>query len=214
MHKEPRNDVSGLHVITTKVRKRKRDHEDVASAAALCGARIIQFRDKDMNDDDFKRKAECLRDIAHDAGAAFIINDRANIAEEIGADGVHVGQSDEDVVAIRLRVSESMIVGASAGSVAEAIAAEKDGADYIGAGPVFYTGSKEDAAKPIGLYELKKICESVELPVIAIGGINAENTLEVMKTGAAGVAVISAIAEASDMIAAVREMKRMCETKV
>ncbi|MFA5867655.1 MAG: thiamine phosphate synthase [Actinomycetota bacterium] len=191
-----------------------RSHNDIAVAAIRGGATMIQFRDKTMDDAIFEKEAERVGDIAKDAGVLFIVNDRVDIAKRCGADGVHVGREDTDIVAARTALGLDAIIGVSVSGREEALAAEAAGADYLGAGPVFETGSKDDAGRPIGLEEMAEICRSVILPVIAIGGITMANAADVMAAGAAGIAVIAAIAEAPDMTLAANDLRGCVERNV
>ncbi len=199
-----------LCAITVNNTKLGRSHDDVAGAAIMGGATMIQFRDKDLEDERFADEAKRVARMAKDAGVLFIVNDRVDIAAKCGADGVHIGQNDLDLGKARAIMGLDAIIGVSVSDKEEALAAEAEGADYLGAGPVFETGSKNDAGRPIGLNELAEICGAVILPVIAIGGVTKDNVKDVMDAGAAGVAVIAAIAEASDMTLAASELKRMC----
>jgi thiamine-phosphate pyrophosphorylase len=153
---------------------------------------MVQLREKTASGRDFYRLAVSLRRLTKRLGIPLIINDRADIALAAGADGLHLGQTDLPVEAAR-RVIGGGIIGVSAGNARQAVAAWRGGADYIGAGAVFPTPSKDDSGESIGLETLRGICAAVPIPVIAIGGICAENAPDVMRCGAAGIAVISAI---------------------
>jgi len=170
---------------------------------------VIQFRDKRMDDAEFAEAAARIGRIVRDLGALFVVNDRVEIAVAVGADGVHVGEGDTPVSEVRKRVPAGMMVGASARNYDEAMAMAVSGADYLGVGPVFPTGSKDDAAPAIGVDELARICRAVPQPVVAIGGINRQNLQQVIAAQAAGAAVIAAVAEAPDMVQATQELKRM-----
>jgi thiamine-phosphate pyrophosphorylase len=196
-----------VYVITASVPHLGRKPEDVAGAVARGGATVIQFRDKTMNDAEFADSAVRIITIARAAGVPCIVNDRVEIALEVGADGVHVGHDDADVRNLRKRISTGMIVGASATSYDEALEMYQAGADYLGVGPIFPTSSKGDATRPIGLSELARICRDVSLPVVAIGGISRENICQIADAGASGAAVIAAVAQAKDMTAATAELK-------
>jgi thiamine-phosphate pyrophosphorylase len=180
-------------------------HEELAEMALRAGIKIIQFREKRMPTKYMYETAKKIRKLTEDYSALFIVNDRIDIALAVHADGVHVGQEDMPAEAVR-EISKEMIVGVSAKNVDEAIRAEKDGADYIGAGPVFTTTTKEDAGKDIGLITLEEILKSVRIPVVAIGGINHDNAEMVLKTGCDGVAVISAIANSKNPEKSARDL--------
>jgi thiamine-phosphate pyrophosphorylase len=196
-----------VYVITAMLPHLGRDHYAIAEAAVRGGATVLQFRDKTMPDTEFAATASRILSIARKSGVPLIVNDRVGIAAAIGADGVHVGRGDAAVGDIRRALPPGMIVGASATGYDEAIAACDAGADYLGVGPVFSTASKADAAPPLGLGELARICRDVKLPVVAIGGINAGNLKSIVEAGAAGAAVIAAVAEAADAAAATAELR-------
>lgn len=198
-----------VYVITASVPELGRTHEDVAAAAIAGGADVIQFRDKMMPDNDFKKTAEKLLAMCGAKGVPLILNDRVEIAIEIGADGVHVGHEDISIADLRRRVPPEMIVGVSARNFDEAAALAGSGADYLGVGPIFATPSKTDASEPIAIDELRRICRAVRIPVVAIGGITAENLAQIVGTGAAGAAVIAAVSKQPDMTLATA---RLCET--
>lgn len=194
-----------VYVITTALPRLGRDHRAIAEAAVRGGATVLQFRDKTMSDAEFAATAKEILAIARRGGVPLIVNDRVKIAAAIGAEGVHVGCADAAVADIRR--SRGMVIGASATSYEEAMAACDAGADYLGVGPIFPTGSKADARPPMGLGELARICRAVKLPVVAIGGIHHGNLVKIAEAGAAGAAVIAAVAEAADMTAATAELR-------
>jgi thiamine-phosphate pyrophosphorylase len=202
-----------LYFITAGNNDLGRTHLDTAEAAALGGATAIQFRDKDMDDKEFERTALQVKNVSDRYGIPLIINDRSEIAVKIGAAGVHVGQDDLDAASVRALIGPDLVLGCSVTTADQARQAEKVGADYIGAGPVFPTGSKNDAAPPIGLDGLIEICRAVAIPVVAIGGITVGNINEVIETGAAGTAVIAAIAAAPNMKDAAAELLNRWEKK-
>ena len=172
-----------------------RSHEELAEMALRAGIRVIQFREKKKSTREMYEIAKRLRRITREYDAILIINDRVDLALAVDADGVHVGQDDLPPEVVR-EIFDG-IVGVSAHTVEEAKRAERY-ADYLGVGPVFRTRTKEDAREPIGIEGLRRIVEAVSIPVVAIGAINRDNVLEVLKTGVAGVAVISAIAGAEN----------------
>ena len=198
-----------LHVLTDEQLSRGRATVDVVRAALAGGATVIQLRDKTASTRRLIELGRALREITHEAGATFIVNDRADVALAVDADGVHVGQNDLPARAARRIVGAERVVGVSASSVAEAIQAERDGADYIGAGTVFATGSKPDAGAPIGLDGLAQIVRAVSIPVVAIGGVNSANAADCIAAGAVGVAVISAVVSAENVEAAARRLREV-----
>lgn len=185
-----------LCVISAESPKKIFGHLDIIRAALLGGAPSIQLRIKDKNTREFLELALEAKSLCDEADALFIINDRVDIALASGADGVHLGQDDLPYLKARELLGANAIVGISASNYDEAMAADELGADYIGFGPVFPTISKDDAAVPAGLAELKKVTTDTSTPVLAIGGIGPDNVDEVIAAGAAGIAVISAVANA------------------
>jgi thiamine-phosphate pyrophosphorylase len=197
--------VSGLYFVTTDVAHLERTHEGLAQAAIAGGARVVQFRHK-VADARRLEAARAVREICRREGVLFIVNDDAELAVEVDADGLHLGQSDlGGVAAWRERMPHGLL-GISVASVAEAREAVALGADHLGVGPIFATGSKDDAVEPIGLAGLARVREAVEMPLAAIGGISAENAASVLAGGADAICVISAIAHAHDPQTAARHL--------
>lgn len=177
------------------------------------GMTCVQLREKHMSDEDFLSEAREVSALCKHYNVPFIINDNVDVAIACGADGIHVGQSDEAATQVRARVGSSMIVGVSASSLEEAIKAEKDGADYVGVGAVFSTSTKADADY-LSMDELRAICETVNIPTVAIGGIHAGNIQLLQGTGIDGVAVVSAIFGADDSAAATAQLRTLAEKVV
>lgn len=161
------------------------------------GATFLQIREKDLDEAAFEKEAAELKQLCASYHTPFVVNDSVEIAMEIDADGVHVGQSDIKGRDIRSMIGENKILGISAGTVEEAVAAEKAGADYIGVGAVFSTSTKKNA-RNLTIEKLKEISESVSIPVVAIGGIGISNIMKLSGSGVDGVAVVSAIFAAED----------------
>lgn len=161
------------------------------------GATFLQLREKELDEDEIAREAAELQALCTRYRIPFVVNDSVEIALRAGADGVHVGQSDIRGRDIRAMLGPEKILGISAGTVEEAIAAERAGADYIGVGAVFPTGTKKNA-RPLTLERLREISGAVSIPVTAIGGIHADNLAELSGSGVDGVAVVSAIFGAED----------------
>ena len=176
---------------------------DVCKNVLEHGATFLQIREKDLDEGTFEQEAEELKGLCAQYHVPFVVNDSVEIAIDIDADGVHVGQSDIKGRDIRAMIGPDKILGISAGTVEEAQAAEKAGADYIGVGAVF--GTKE---------KLKEISSSVSIPVVAIGGINASNVEELSGCGVDGVAVVSAIFAAEDPGAATEHLKTLAAEMV
>lgn len=175
------------------------------------GATFVQLREKTLDEAGFLAEAIELKKICAKYNVPFVINDNVGIALAMGADGVHVGQSDMEAGAVREKLGPDKILGVSAQTVEQALLAEARGADYLGVGAVFPTASKDDAAE-VSKETLKAICEAVSIPVIAIGGITQENVGELAETGIVGAAVISAIFGQKDIKKATAELKSaVCE---
>ncbi len=200
-----------VYVITAAVPEMRRSHEQVVAEALRGGATAIQFRDKTMSDAEFTATARRILALTRAAGVPLIVNDRVAVAIAIGADGLHIGQSDGNVQEVRKMIPEGMLFGVSATTYEEAVAMDATGADHLGVGPVFATGSKGDASLPIGLAELARICRAVRKPVVAIGGIHHGNLAGVIAAGAKGAAVISVVTLAHDMSASTAELRRAWE---
>lgn len=182
--------------------------EQVVEEAILGGVSVVQLREKSLSYDDFLMSAKRIKKVTDKYGIPLIINDNVDIALEVHADGVHIGMSDGDIAAIRERVGKDLIIGASARTVESAREAEKKGADYLGVGAVFGTTTKKDA-KTISPELLKEIAGSVNIPVVAIGGVNKDNVSLLKGTGIAGIAVVSAILKENDKKAAAANLNAL-----
>lgn len=172
------------------------------------GMTYVQMREKGdpMTEDELLTEALALKALCEEYGVPFVIDDDVELAKKCGADGVHVGQSDMACVEARKALGERKVVGVSTQTVEQAVQAEKDGADYLGVGAVFPTGSKDDA-DDVSHDTVKAICEAVSIPVIAIGGISKDNVGQLAGLGLDGIAVISAIYAADDLKAATEDLK-------
>lgn len=175
-----------------------RDLNDIVVAAIAGGVTMVQFRAKSMADAAFQAMATDLLTRCRDRSVPFIVNDRFDLALAIGADGVHLGELDLPLDEARQRAGPSFLIGSSPKHLAQAQVARELGADYVGLGPIYATGSKDDAGAPIGLDGLAARIEAAKLPAVGIGGITVENATQVILAGADGVAVISAIQQAPD----------------
>ena len=180
------------------------------------GATFIQLREKNLDQDHFMEEALELKKLCAAYHVPFVINDNVEIAAKMDADGVHVGQSDMEAGDVRAKLGPDKIIGVSAQTVEQAILAEQRGADYLGVGAVFHTGSKADA-EDVSHETLTAICNAVKIPVIAIGGITRDNVTELSGSGICGIAVISAIFAQKDIVSATKDLKeqtlRMLENK-
>lgn len=181
--------------------------ENQVEKALQGGATFLQLREKSLDDDIFLAEAKEIQKLCKKYQVPFVINDNVDIALAIDADGVHVGQSDMEALDVRKRLGPDKIIGVSAQNVQQALLAQKHGADYLGVGAVFPTGSKDDA-EDVSFETLKAICQAVDIPVIAIGGITKENVSELKGSGICGIAVISAIFAQNDIKAATKELKK------
>ncbi|CVI67623.1 Thiamine-phosphate synthase [Eubacteriaceae bacterium CHKCI004] len=184
-------------------------YQDV-EAAIKGGATFIQLREKNLDEAHFLEEAKEIKELCKKYQVPFVINDNVDIALAMDADGVHVGQSDMEAGAVREKLGPDKIIGVSAQTVEQALLAEQKGADYLGVGAVFPTGSKDDAVE-VSHETLKAICEAVKIPVIAIGGISTGNVMELSGSGICGIAVISAIFAKPDIEAAAKELKEQME---
>jgi thiamine-phosphate pyrophosphorylase len=181
--------LNGVYLVTDRKLSKNRELEAV-QAACEAGVNVVQYREKELPFDKRVERAGEIAQVCAKYGVIFIVNDDVDAARACGADGVHLGQKDKGIEAAR---EHGMIIGISASNVEEAKAAEKIGASYIGFGPVFATGTKKDAAPPTGIKALKEAVGKASAPFFAIGGIDEGNADEVMRTGVAGLAVVSAI---------------------
>ena len=198
-----------LCVITDETPGRGRTHAEIAERAADGGADIIQLRDKSCGSRTLTRTGRTLREITRRSSTLFIVNDRLDVALACGADGVHLGQGDMPADVARQLAPPGFLIGVSVGTAEEACSAERQGADYIALSPTYSTVSKHDAGEGLGLELLREIRRKVSLPILAVGGIHRENVREVIRAGADGVAVISAVAGAPDITAAARDLKSL-----
>ncbi len=185
-----------------------RTHEELAEAVLKAGVKIIQFREKKAPTRYMVETARRIRKLCHEYDALFFVNDRIDVALASDADGVHLGQ--EDMPAAIAKELFDGLIGISAENEREAVQAERDGADYIGAGPVFETATKEDAGGAIGIEGLRRIVDAVSIPVVGIGGITKRNAQPVLQI-ADGIAVISAIAASGDPEREARELLAIVE---
>ena len=183
-----------------------RDLFSAVEEALLAGVTLVQYREKDGSGKDMLGKARKLVALCHKYNVPLIVNDRLDIALLSGADGVHLGQDDIPVAEARKLAAGNFIIGATAHNVGEALAAESAGADYLGCGAVFATTTKKDTV-PLGLDGLRAIRQAVHIPIVGIAGITTQNFDQVMRAGANGVAVVSAILSAQDITDAVTRLK-------
>ncbi|MDR2476592.1 MAG: thiamine phosphate synthase [Treponema sp.] len=197
-----------LYLCTDRILALGRSLEEAVEAAIAGGVTMVQLREKDASSREFYEIACAVRRITEARRAPLVINDRLDIALAVGAAGLHIGQSDLPLEAARKIAGNRLFIGVSAGTVEEALSAQAGGADYLGVGAVFPTGSKVDAGDAIGIERLAAICSAVDIPVVGIGGIGPQNAEAVIKAGAAGIAVISAILSQPDIQAAAEQLRQ------
>ncbi len=187
-----------LCVITDRGLSRGRSLVEVVGAAIRGGTQMVQFRDKELPDGEFYRQALKLRELTRQAGVLFIIDDRVDVALCVGADGIHVGEKDLPLEPVRELIGPEMILGASARTPHEVQKAHEAGADYLGVGAIFATRTKEDIVC-VGPERLTQLRSLATVPILAIGGITADNASHAILAGADGVAVISSVVGADDI---------------
>jgi thiamine-phosphate pyrophosphorylase len=200
-----------LYLVTDRGLARGRSTPEIVTAAVQGGTTVVQLREKDCSTREFIEQSLAIKEFLKDHGVPLIINDRVDVAQAVKADGVHLGQTDMPLGLAKKILGDSMIIGISAESLQDAIEAEKGGADYLGVSPIYATPTKTDTAPPLGLEGLREIRKAVGLPLVGIGGLTKENSVEVIRNGADGVAVVSAIVAADDPEAAARELKFVIE---
>ena len=196
-----------LYAVTDRAWLRGRTLIEQAEEALRGGATCLQLREKELDDGSFLREAQELKTLCGQYHVPLIVNDNVEIAMECGADGVHIGQHDAAADQVRQRIGPDMLLGVSAQTVEQAVKAEQDGADYLGVGAVFSTGTKPDA-DDVSFDTLKAICDAVSIPVVAIGGISQKNICALAGSGIDGVAVVSAIFAAGDIEQAAKDLRR------
>lgn len=202
-----------LYAVTDRAWLGARTLPEVAEEVLQNGATFLQVREKGLDHAAFLAEAGELKALAGRYHVPFVVNDSVEVALECGADGVHVGQSDIRGRDIRALIGPDKILGISANTVETALAAQRAGADYIGVGAVFGTTTKKDA-KNLSVEQLRAICDAVDIPVVAIGGIGAENLLQLRGSGVDGVAVVSAIFAQPDPGAAAKRLRALAEELV
>ena len=197
-----------LYLVTDRALSRGRATAEIVRAAVTGGVTCVQLREKHCGTREFLEEARALRVVSRALGIPLIVNDRVDVALAVGADGVHLGQQDMPLADARRLGPPGWIIGVSAESPADAIRAEKEGADYVGVSPVFATPTKADAAPPLGLEGLRNIRAAVKIPLVAIGGIHAGTARAAIRAGADGLAVVSAIVSADSPRAAAAILRR------
>ncbi len=202
-----------LYAVTDRYWLEGRTLYEVVKESLDGGVTFLQLREKDLDDETFLEEAKELQALCKEYKVPFVVNDNVEIALKMNADGVHVGQSDMEAGDVRALLGPDKILGVSAQTVEQALLAQERGADYLGVGAVFPTGSKDDA-DDVSHETLKAICEAVSIPVVAIGGIKASNVMELKGSGIDGIAVISAIYAQKNILEGTKELKKITEEMV
>ncbi len=194
--------IGRLHILTDTRLQQRFDHAELARLACAGGADVIQFRQKEGSVRERLGALKGVADVCSDANVSLIVNDQLDLALAVEADGIHLGQEDLPIEAVRqildLQDGPTLIIGATCTTLEQADRAVREGADYIGFGPVYETKSKANPALVKGLDGLAEVCRAIPIPVIAIGGITVERVQSVLDTGAHGIAVLSAVTMAPD----------------
>jgi thiamine-phosphate pyrophosphorylase len=198
-----------LYLVTDRGLARGRSNIEIVTAAVRGGTTVVQLREKDCSTREFIDQGLAIKEFLKDRGVPLIINDRMDVAQAIKADGVHLGQTDMPLVLAKKILGDSMLIGISAESLQDAVEAEKGGADYLGVSPIYATPTKTDTAPALGLEGLRQIRKAVNLPLVGIGGLNTETAADVIRNGADGVAVVSAIVAADDPETAAKDLKKI-----
>lgn len=197
-----------LYVVLDRKCQRGRSFLEIARAAIRGGADIIQLRDKELSAKELIQQGAPVRELTRQTGTVFIVNDRVDVAIALRADGIHLGQDDLSIEAAKKILGSQVLVGKSTHNLEQALEAEREGADYIGVGPVFATPTKP-SYPPVGLELVKEVSERIGIPFVAIGGIQAGNIKQVLDSGAANVAVVRSVAGAENIEESARELKRI-----
>ncbi len=200
-----------LYLVTDRGLARGRSTLEIVKAAVQGGVTCVQLREKKCSTLDFIEQARTVKDFLKVRGVPLVINDRVDVALAVEADGVHLGQTDMPLAIAKKILGGSMFIGISAESLEDALEAEKGGADYLGVSPIYGTPTKTDTAPALGLEGLRDIRKAVNIPLVGIGGLNPSNAREVIRNGADGVAVVSAIVAADDPGQAAAELKRIID---
>lgn len=202
-----------LYAVTDRMWTGKQTLYEQVEAALRGGVTCVQLREKELDEEAFLKEAIEIKALCHKYNVPFFINDNVHVAIRCGADGIHVGQEDMAASAVRSLIGDTMMIGVSVHTVEEAIEAVKNGADCLGAGAMFSTSTKPDAGV-LPMQTLADICHAVDVPVVAIGGLNKDNIAKLSGTGVDGVALVSAIFAAEDIENACRELYRISENMV
>lgn len=204
----------GLYCITAEKYSLGRDNITVAREMISAGVKIIQYREKEKNKKEKYIQCLRLREITKQNGVFFIVNDDVDIAIAVKADGVHVGQDDMPVEVVRSIVGKEMIIGVSTHSPSQALGAMRDGADYIGAGPLYPTKTKDNVCDAVGLEYLDFAVKNIAIPIVAIGGIKRHNLPDVLRRGAGCAAMVTEITSSPNIAETIKEVCRILESHI
>ena len=195
-----------IYPVTSEAFSAGRSNREVLEAIIQGGSQIVQFREKNRGPGELREEARWFRRVTRGAGILLIINDHLDIALEVEADGVHLGQSDMPLIEARRRGPE-LLIGVSCHNIDQALRAKKEGADYVNLGPIFPTKTKEQHSAPVGVELIEKGVSDLSIPFTVMGGIHRRNIDEVLRAGARKVAVVTAITQAKDMVYALRSLR-------
>lgn len=198
-----------LYCITAENHSNGRNNIDVVKELLDADIKIIQYREKDKTLLEKYKECAAIRKLTEDYGADFIVNDDLDIAQLVNADGVHIGQDDLPIDKVREIISEKMLIGVSTHSPKQALEAVKNGADYIGVGPIYRTKTKKNVCDPVGLEYLQFAVENIEIPFVAIGGIKEHNISEILKCGAKCIAIVTEIVGANDITKKIKDIRKI-----
>ncbi|MGA7669115.1 MAG: thiamine phosphate synthase [Nitrolancea sp.] len=201
-----------VYVLTDRGLSRGRTELEVVRQAIDGGATAIQLRWKSGSLHEAVAVGSQLREMCRDAAVMFVVNDRVDLAVALEADAVHLGDEDLPIREARKIVGDDMVIGYSPATLVDALQAPRLGADYLGVGPVYGTKTKSDAGEAVGVRRIQEVCDAISIPVVGIGGIDAENAADVVYAGAAGVAVISSVVAADDIRDATQRLRRAVES--
>ena len=202
-----------LYAVTDRTWLNGKSLEGEVEKVCRAGATFIQLREKGITDDEFAEEARKIKAVTDRYKIPMVINDNIQVAKAVDAHGVHIGQSDMEAQKARNILGADKIIGISAGNLEEALAAEKNGADYIGVGAMFHTDTKQDATS-VTFEQMREITQRVQIPVVAIGGINKDNVLQLSGSGVDGIAVISAIFAENNVEDATKNMLKLAQKMV
>lgn len=202
-----------LYAVTDRSWVNGRTLEEQVEAAIKGGATCIQLREKELSYNEFLKEAIKIKRITDKYNVPFFINDQVKVAIACDADGIHIGQGDLPIITARNMIGPKKILGVSAHTIEEAIMAEQEGADYLGVGAVYSTSTKLNV-NTVSMDTIKEICKTISIPVVAIGGINERNILQLSGSGVDGVAVVSAVFAADDIIQASQKILALSKQMV